>query len=85
LSKIDNKSRVFYLNLNMTIQDFKIYIYNTYNLQPAYYFMSHQAKILDNGKYKTFRDFNETIDNTKLHIKKDSIIHITIRGVIKNK
>tara|TARA_Y100000816_G_C25970267_1_gene506291 strand:- start:565 stop:840 length:276 start_codon:yes stop_codon:yes gene_type:complete len=83
LSKIDNKSRVFDLNLNMTIKDFKDYIYNSYNLQPAYYFMIHQAKILDNGMYKTFKDFNESIDNTQLHIKKDSIIHITIRGVTR--
>lgn len=82
LSKIDYKSRVFNLNLNMTIKDFKKYIYNMYNLPPAYYFMIHQTKILDNGMYKTFKDFNDSIDNTKFHIKKDSIIHITIRGVL---
>ena len=79
LCKINDKSRVCELNLNMTIKDFKIYIYNTYNLPSAYYFMSHQAKILDNGTYKTFKDFNQSIDNKKLHVKKDSIIHITIR------
>ena len=73
----NSRSKVYQLDLNMRISDFKKYIFNNYNIKEKFYYLTSGTKCIYD-EYITFKEFNNQNLNTQ--IKNDSHIWVKIRG-----
>ena len=73
----NSRSKVYQLDLNMKISDFKKYIFENFKIHAKYYYLTSGTKCIYD-EYLTFKEFNEKNLNTP--IKNDSHIWVKIRG-----
>ena len=73
----DSRSKVYQLDLNMEIRDFKKYILDEFNIKEKFYYLTTGTKCIYD-EYITFKEFNNQNPNTT--IKQDCHIWVKIRG-----
>tara|TARA_Y100000385_G_C12550878_1_gene407865 strand:- start:162 stop:437 length:276 start_codon:yes stop_codon:yes gene_type:complete len=73
----NSRSKVYQLDLNMPISEFKKYLLNEFKIKEKFYYLTSGTKCIYD-KYLTFKEFNKQNSNTQ--IENDSHIWVKIRG-----
>tara|TARA_B100001093_G_scaffold492840_1_gene534367 strand:+ start:943 stop:1218 length:276 start_codon:yes stop_codon:yes gene_type:complete len=73
----NSRSKVYQLDLNMQISEFKKYLFNEFKIKEKFYYLTAGTKCIYD-EYLTFKEFNKKNSNTK--IENDSHIWVKIRG-----